>query len=197
MLPALGCAKRSVILAYPGGTRNAFSPLKSPCIWGKTILGGQFMKNKLFFAGMAALALTFGFVVMGCGNPLQEGGTVTANPPKVPGVSDIVAKSTPAGVVVIFKAAKNAVNYNTFVQKKDTNALSGDAGDAGSNSTYNLTTGALEPNNDIDKYSFLVSPGKLAKITTPFGAGEYRFGIVAISFDNQHSDIVWSEYITL
>jgi hypothetical protein len=33
---------------------------------GKNYLGGQFMKKKLFFAGMLALALVFGLILAGC-----------------------------------------------------------------------------------------------------------------------------------
>jgi hypothetical protein len=153
------------------------------------------MKNKLFLAGMLAMALAFGFVVMGCGNPLEDGGSVTTTESKAPGVGNVKAVLTTGGVVLTWDAAENASSYSFYYQPEGkTTPIPLTNIDNSWSTTYNAS-GAENPlpDTDVDTWSALIPIAKVAQIKTAVGGVKIHYGIRAYSIDSRQSDIVWSE----
>jgi hypothetical protein len=156
------------------------------------------MAKKKMFLGM--LAMAFGFVVMGCETPLQDGGTVKIGYDKASGVAGVTATVTTSnltgqeykGVIVAWDAVDNAGGYQLYAQQEGKKNILNLNASPQYRYTYASDNGATTANSDIDKYSVLVSlqPDR-------FQSGKkYRFGIRTNSSQSgfQPSDIVWSEY---
>jgi hypothetical protein len=160
------------------------------------------MAKKRMFLGMLAMALAFGFVVMGCDTPLQDGGTVKIDSNKAPGPGNVEAVPTTAnlvsqgvkGVIVSWDAAENASGYQLYVQQEDKKTIESNIGTPQNNNTYASSDGAPSVNTDPDKWSALVQlqPG------TVQSGKKYRFGVQTNPIQQSYipSDIVWSDYIT-
>jgi hypothetical protein len=160
-------------------------------------------KTQSVLIGMTALALVFGFVVMGCDTPLQNGGSVKISYDKAPGVAKVDVKVTTAnlvgesnkGVIISCDAVENAGGYQGYVQQEGKKTLI-PLDILGNSKIYAPTDGAITDNSDIDKYSLLVP---LTNKDILHGQ-KHRFGVQTIPFNPQRtepSDIVWSEYIKM
>ena len=165
------------------------------------------MKKHLFYAGMAALALTCGLLVMGCDSPLQEGGTVHIIGEQGPAVDAVNAVLTTSavsgfsakGIIVSWDAVEGATEYYVYYQqegKKTIKSTTGYGSDGQNDYTFSTVNGTTTANADVDKWSTLLNPGPTSSgglgLTSSKG---YRFGVVAQGL-NGSSGIVWSDYVT-
>jgi hypothetical protein len=96
--------KYNRLLTYPGGTRNAVSPLLYN-IWGKTIEEDSYEK-KLFFAGMAALALTFVVVLTGCPTGNDDDDTYMVSYDANGGTGMVSAKRGPSSLYAPYSPSR-------------------------------------------------------------------------------------------
>jgi hypothetical protein len=157
------------------------------------------MAKKSVFWGMLALALTVSFTVVGCGDPLQEGGKVKIDYDKASAVDAVTAvlSTDKTFVIISWDAVEDVKAYDVFYQQKEKNTVLPDAGYPGSAQNaviYKADGSASTANTDFDKWS--------AKLTIPATlqrGKDYRFGIQTSSVVSgvSQSDIVWSEYITV
>jgi hypothetical protein len=168
------------------------------------------MAKKHVFWGMLAMALALSFVVVGCGDPLQEGGTVKLSYDKTPAVAKVTAVKTTGnvsgtgikGVILTWDAVEEdvTVRYQVYVKqdgKKTIRALGDYDGDwdTGPNSfvTYDPANGAETANVNVDSWTALVPlyPNRFVS------GNSYRFGVRtgADANDKSPSDIKWADEI--
>jgi hypothetical protein len=165
------------------------------------------MAKKSVFWGMLALALTVSFAVVGCSDPLQEGGKVKIDYSKVSAVDKVTATKTTGvvsgskkGVILTWDAVDQdfPVGYEVYAQQDGKNTIqkltSVTAATAGS---YKTDDGTWDPVTDaakvdVDAWTALV---ELSDSTLVDGKS-YRFGVrttTSVSPLAYSSDIVWAE----
>jgi hypothetical protein len=166
------------------------------------------MAKKSVFWGMLALALTVSFAVVGCSDPLQEGGKVKIDYDTASGVDNLTATKTTGnltsethkGVILTWNAvdADVPVGYQVYVQQdgKKTIANTGLTGSYGL--TYDAADGdpsyVAAADRDIDSWTELVP----LSATYGFVSGKsYRLGVRTTTSSGivQGSDIVWADTV--
>jgi hypothetical protein len=159
------------------------------------------MAKKSVFWGMLALALTVSFAVVGCGDPLQEGGKVTTETAQVSGPGNVKAvlsnnASGPKKVIITWDAADDVASYRVYAKQKGKAPLqSVTASYSDWTASYKADGDVTaEDNTDPDKWSYLVS--SLSAFDTD---KEYEFGVQSVnSLPNKtNSGIEWAAAIAL
>jgi hypothetical protein len=153
-------------------------------------------KSTLFLVGMAVLALSFGLVLAGCENGVQEvEGEVSINYPQVAAPS-ITAEKTTDGKYLILRwdAVENAGDYQVYSNQEGKNTILGGGSGATNRVTYKAD-GTSSVNSDSDKWNVIVP------LTADIGAQlkSVRVGVQAIAgrYDGRNwynSGIAWSGY---
>jgi hypothetical protein len=169
------------------------------------------MKNKLFLAIGALLALALAFSACDDGSGIQ---TVKAvNIPVIAGVSkvDVAELTAPfmSGTpdVNIYVVSWDGIarvsggGYRLFAQNEGNTAIE-ELWNFSNSSTYSIKDGLLDfsTNENVDKWSAVFFRNDVSLLgitkTIPFGdvPGRVRFGVQVEDYLSNQSPIVWSEY---
>jgi hypothetical protein len=155
------------------------------------------MANKKIWLGMAVLALTFGFVLVGCQNPQQVEGEVSVQYPQVSSPKITEAKTTDGKYLILsWDAVDHASGYNVYANQRNKKTIDGySIIDTTNRWTYKID-GTEEVNNDTDKWNV-----KIPLTATTFGAElkDIRIGVQTEAanygdYDRANSGIAWSAY---
>ena len=165
------------------------------------------MKKRLISMALIALFL---MVIFSACDDLEV--TVIRNQASAPSKVEAKTVGNNNWVVVTWPAAKDAIYYDVYIQKKGTKTISkrtdNDApNDVSPTNEVSYSGSAQTPyyteerNTDPDKWTVLIDVAKSSDAYAGgvYGGSEFRFGVSAITADENlaKSNIKWSSYITI